>query len=630
MMNKLYAFVFLVGCSQSTTDTLMTTGCDPLVPQQCGLPFPSNVWLVDDPKTVTGKHVQFGPTTLPMQGTMQIDPVTWTGNDGFSPGMAAIAFLPGATGSGLPDENHIGDSISIQSPTILLDTATGMLVPHLAEMDQQAQTDDERTLLIRPMVRLADNNRYIVAIRHVVDATGKPIPPSDAFKALRDGHGFSDKSIARRKALYDDIFAQLAKAGIAKSDLQLAWDYSTASRENNTRAMLAVRDGALAAVGADGPDYTITNVEENPNTHIRRRITGTMHAPLFLDQAAPNGKMVYDANGVPMQNGFGDFEFLVQIPNSATTGTPMPILQNGHGLLGSKTEGENGYMAVICDTKGYVEIAVDLFGFASADVPSVANAISVDIASFAHVVERQIQGHVNQLVAMRMMRGKFSRDPMVQFNGVSAIDPTRGFYRGDSQGGIMGTVYMAISTDVTRGLLGEPGMPYDLLLNRSTDFVGYANIIEPSVPNYAQVQVMLGAVQMLWDRSEPDGYAPYVTDNTLPGTPSHNVLLNIAIGDHQVTPLGAHIIARAVGAQNLKPVNREVFGINDADAPFGGNGMAEWDFGLPPAPLGNLPMTAGDDPHDKVRNLQSAIDMSDDFFKTGMIQNTCGGQCKGM
>src|SRR5438445_1990163 len=125
------------------------------------------------------------------------------------------------------------------------------------------------------------------------------------------------------------------------------------------------------------------------------------------------------------------------------------------------------------------------------------------------------------------------------------------------------------------------------------------------------------------------GYVPNSTVNTLPGTPSHNILLNIAIGDHQVTPLGAHIIARAVGAKNMKPVNRELFGIDDADPPFTGNGMTEWDFGLPPAPTANIPMTAGADPHDSVRKLQSAIDQTDTFLRTGAIQNYCGGACKG-
>ncbi len=619
----LVASLSLLACNAETTDLLATTGCDPLVPEQCGYPMPSNVWLVDG-------HVQFGKKTLPQQSSMDTDPKPWTNSDGFSPGMTVLTFLPGATATGLPDENHLPMSITAQSPTIRLTTRTGALVPHIGGVDQTTRYDVERSFMVRPLVRLDDSTRYVVAIRRVVDAAGTPIPPSPAFRALRDGESFSDASIERRRDLYEDIFAQLAKAGVGRSDLQLAWDYTTASRQSNTRTLIALRDAALAAVGDAGPSYTINQVIENPNAHIRRRIIGTMHAPLFLTEATPKGKMIYDGAGLPKQNGLGDFEFLVQIPNSATTGTPAAILQNGHGLLGRKEEGEDGYMAVIADQKNYVEIAVDLFGFAHPDVNGIIDAITVDIGSFQNVVERQQQGMVNQLLAMRMMKGSFYKDPMVQFSGVSAIDPTHCYYRGDSQGGIMGTTYMAISTDVTRGLLGEPGAPYTLLLNRSADFTPYFSLIKVITQNAFEIQIFLAAVQMLWDRVEPDGYLPYITDNPLPGTPSHNILLNVAIGDHQVTPLGAHVIARAVKAKNMKPVNREIYGIEDADAPFMGNGLTEWDFGLPPAPTTNIPATAGDDPHDSVRKLQSAIDQTDTFLRTGVIQNYCGGTCKGM
>ena len=60
---------------------------------------------------------------------------------------------------------------------------------------------------------------------------------------------------------------------------------------------------------------------------------------------------------------------------------------------------------------------------------------------------------------MHLMKGKFAKDPAIQFEGHSAIDPTRAYWRGDSQGGIFGATYMAISTEVTRGVLGEPGAP---------------------------------------------------------------------------------------------------------------------------------------------------------------------------
>src|SRR5690606_33345701 len=153
-----------------------------------------------------------------------------------------------------------------------------------------------------------------------------------------------------------------------------------------------------------------------------------------------------------------------------------------------------------------------------------------------YVIERQHQGMINSLLAMRMMKGRFVDDPNVAVNGQSLIDPEQAFYRGDSQRGIMGGTYMALSTDVERGVVGEPGMPYNLLLNRAKPFVPFFVLRQSQFPAMLDVQLVLGLVQMMWDRAEPNGYFPYVTDNTLPGTPSHQVLMHVAIGDQQVTP----------------------------------------------------------------------------------------------
>ena len=609
--------------------------CDPLVPSHCGFPFPSNVYLEDDAKTKTGKHVAFRKNMMPgVAGVGHLNPSTWDDSDGFSPGQAPMTELPGATVTGLPTQDTIETSIAKDSPTILLDTSTGELVPHFAELDVSgASSETDRTFLIRPVVRLKDATRYIVAVRHVVDKDGKALSPSPVFQALRDDGTSDEASVASRRALYKDIFAQLEKAGVKKDDLQIAWDYSTASRESNTGAMVHMRDAALALVGAAGPKYKIMSAEENPNPMIRRRLHVMMTVPLYLDKPGPGGKLNLGADGLPKQNGEADYEVLVHIPNSlvdsGTTGAP---LQNAHGLLGDKTEGQNGYLATMSSKHGYVGFGVDFIGMAEEDLMSVTDAISADIGSFRQCVDRQHQGMINSLLAMRMMRGDFAKDPQVTFNGKSVIDTTKGFYRGDSQGGIFGVTYMALTTDVTRGLLGEPGMSYNLLLNRSKDFDPFFQALQIVYSNGRDIQIALGLVQMLWDRTEPSGYAPYINENMLPNTPKHEILIHAAIGDQQVTPLGAHMIARAVHARNLKPVNRSIYGIPDTDGPFTGSALVEFSFGLPEVPKTNTPPTGAmypgsDDPHDKVRVLDAAYDQSDEFFRTGMVKGFCTGAC---
>lgn len=613
--------------------------CDPLAPT-CGYPFPSNVYLADDATAVTRKRVAFGKTTLPfIYHDAHMDPAWYADLDGFSPSVAPMTHLPGATVAGCAGVNSIDQSLLDSSPTIIIEADTGARVAHWTELDQTVADLADQAFMLRPAKRLKDATRYIVAIRNVKDSSGAVLAPSPVFAALRDGAPSDDPSVAPRRALYADLFARLQAAGVPKESLQLAWDFSTASKQNLTGRMVAMRDDALRLVGADGPAYTITAVTENPNPYIARRIEGTFHAPLYLNQVGPGARLNL-VDGVPKQNGWADFPFLVQIPNSVATDTaPAGVIQQGHGLLGDKTEGWNGYFAHLAQQKKYVTLAIDFIGMAEEDDPLIRQWLTGDLGQFKSSVERQHQGMINSLLAMRMMKGAFSRDPQVQYGGHSAIDPTKLYYRGDSQGGIFGVTYLALSTDVTRGMLGEPGMPYSLLLYRSRDFVDFFVVLKNTYNTALDMQLTMGLLQMLWDRSEPGGYAPYVTPadpaQRLPNTPQHQVMIVDALGDYQVTPLGAHLIARTVGAQNLAPLNRSLWGVAEAAGPItGGSGLIEFDYKLPPVPITNVPPTGpsfppASDPHDKVRKTQAIFDTTDKFFRDGVGQNFCTGPCDG-
>jgi hypothetical protein len=664
---------------------LLQAACDSLVPTHCGYPFPSNVYLIDDTTTTTGKRVAIPSEAMPQASTVgRLDPAMVADSDGFSPGQTILTHLPGATITGLPTQDTLAASVLPTSPTILLNASTGELVPHFAELDMELPSEaaSDRAFMIRPVVRLADATRYIVAIRHVKDGGGNDLPPTPVFQALRDGTASCDPSVALRRTLYADIFAKLKVAGVDPSDLQLAWDYSTASEANNTRWLLAMRDAALAAVGTSGPAYTLfppaaagtmpppsspscnnltagTNPAEthagspseigsgncsqdSPNAHIWRRLFGLMTVPLYTTSPNPTASadsgaatpagLSFGSNGMPAQNGTTQVEFEVNIPVAATK-TPGAPLANGHGLFGDKTEGQDDYLAALDDAGDFVSVAVDLLGLCKDDSALVASIASGDPTQFKSVVGRQHQGLLDSLLAMRLMTA-LAQDPATFYNGQPTIDPTKRFYRGDSQGGIMGTTYMAITTDVGLGVLGESGAPYSLLLNRSTDFAPFFTRLQGLFGDGRDLQMLFGLVQMVWDRTEPDGYMPYIVTNNLPGTPAHSVLIRDNIGDYQVTPLGAHVIARAVGAKNLSQTNRELYGIPDAPGPFAGPGIVEWSWGLTPAPETNVPpgnlcpanAPAGcGDPHDQLRLQPAAIEQEIQFFKTGMVVQTCSG-----
>ena len=605
--------------------------CDPIVPERCGFPFPSNVYLKEDPTTATGYRVNFGETTLPLANSgYQNVPDLLNQSDGFSPVSGPMVFLPGATATGLTSPFTPEDSLDPDALTIILNALTGERVPHFAEVDMSTDEDDKRTLLLRPVVRLDDSTRYIVAIRGVVDADGVAVPAGEVFTALRDGTDSDEPSVEARRALYDDIFAHLDGSGVDRDDLQIAWDFTTASRENNTGRLLTMRDQALAALDDDdGPAYTITSVELDPSPHLAAVIEGTITVPLYLDDAGPGGFMVLDEDGAPVQNGTTEYPFLIMIPNSCLD-APCGLVQYGHGLFGDRYSLRDDTYEELLDGYGGIGFAMDLIGMSGDDVPSIAGAaVSGDLSQFATIPDRSQQNFVNMVLAMRMMMGSMSRDPAFTLDGAVQVDTSQRVYFGGSQGGIYGATYMAVATDVERGLLAVPGMSYSLMLPRSVYWGVYASpFLEMVISDPRDGQLSLGYIQMLWDRAEPSGYAPYITGDNLPNTPDHRVLIMEAIGDHQVPNLSSELLARAVGARSLEPYNIEHYGIEGTEGPVEeGNVFVDFDFGLPPVPEENVPMEEGDDPHGQLAYLASATTMAFLFLKTGSVEQLCDESC---
>jgi hypothetical protein len=220
---------------------------------------------------------------------------------------------------------------------------------------------------------------------------------------------------------------------------------------------------------------------------------------------------------------------------------------------------------------------------------------------------------------MRMMRSSFAQDPTFG----QYVDPARRHYLGISQGGIFGGTFMAITTEIERGVLDVPGQPYNLLLNRSVDFDVYLSLLQLGYTDPRDIQMVLAVTQMLWDHAEPTGYTRRIESNPFPGTPAHTVLIRAAIGDHQVTTLGAHIMARAVGAEHLDTGIREIWGLDPVSDQHDASTYVEYDFGLPEIPLENVPFDECDDPHGKLRSLPEARAQLDTFFRTGVVENTC-------
>jgi hypothetical protein len=596
--------------------------CDPIGPTRCGLPFPNDYWTRPDPMSPTRLRLNLNSEMLPRSTGRWFNEY-----DGFSPVSSPMAHLPGAVATGLVDPRNMARSLMADSLTAIIDTTTGQRVAHFAEIDVTAMDPAQRALILRPAQNLVFGRRYVVAVRGVRDGTGTVIAPSPAFRAMRDDLATAETSATQRER-YTRIFADLQRASVPRNELQLAWDFTVASRESIQSRLVSMRDQALAAVGTEGAPYRITNVRMNPRAGIYAHIEGQVTVPLFMDDPEPGGRLNVAPDGSIRQNGTASFSFWMVVPNSAMT-APAGVLAYGHGLLSSGVDVfSDRSIGDLANGTNLIVFAMDMQGMANEDGAIILQALSgPDLGRFRVLIERQHQGLINWLVMMRTMTGRMRNEPMLQLGGRSAIDPARRFYYGASQGGIFGGTYMALTTDVERGILMVPGQGYNLLLQRSSNFRRFEDILRPRFPNGLDIPRLLETIQLHWDRTEPSGWTPNIRNDRVAGTPAHEVLMLVAIGDRQVTTLGAHTMARSIGGvPNLAPVNRELFGLESRTGMHRGSAMIEFDFGLP-EPLDNTPPTGTPDPHSRIGESPAVFMMAPEWLATGATQNRCDGPC---
>jgi hypothetical protein len=655
--------------------------CDFIGQQQgslCLLPFPDDYYTVPDPSTATGLRINLKTeATQPNTAGQRVDTAPYNLNDGFSPGQTIVVKVPGLNSiaamqtTGAVPINHIGEYASPDQPIVVIDATTGQRWPIWSEIDSNATDPGRVAVLIHPAVNFAAKHRYIVALRDLRTASGDPIPAPNGFLYYRDKLRSDSPVINQRREHFESIFKTLQNAHIKRKDLYLAWDFTVASDQNIAARLLHIRNDAFAQLGdtnlADGvvqgsaPEFSVSSVEnftaaQNPN--IARRVKGTFTVPCYLrPDCAPGGTFQLDSNGLPTRNGNWTANFDCVIPRAAIDpgATPSRPSLYGHGLLGTASEVGSNAQQTLAQFADITFCATDEIGFSSADIPT-AISILQNLSNFPKLTDRVQQGLLDELYLGRLMdnpsgflsSGAFHVDGTTASPGV--IDPSHLYYNGNSQGGILGGALTAVAPDFTRASLGVPAMNYSVLLNRSIDFDTYALILNPNYPDKLTQQLGLSVVQMLWDRSDPNGYAHRMTNDPLPDTPAHEVLLDVAFGDHQVTTWQADVEARTIGASAHAPVVDpgrwpdvdQLFGIPRISSyPFSGSAIFYWDagpirpdpanpanvIGTDPPPLTNTPNRSGQDPHGAPRAaLAEQLLVSTFLQPNGVIIDTCGGK----
>jgi len=658
----------IAATDQTALDGLGIDGrCDELDATRCLLPFPSDRYTEPDPGTPTGVRVELpgGQLANTSGVTLQVEP--WRSLDGFSPGTPMLTLLGDVdlTASGAPPIGDIARSLDPGSATVVVDLTTGERLAHWAELDARAPAG-QQLLIIRAAAPLPEGHRIGVAVRNLVDRSGRPVEPGVAFRAYRDALSTSTPAVEERRGRMEELFAGLALAGVDRSGLQQAWGFPVASAEALAGRMLHIRDDAFDRLGDNPPEFTVDFVGGTDlPPGIGRRVVGRFDVPLYLTGDGSTGSVFQlGPDGLPVTGGATyPARFTCQIPTRALDGAePADPVVYGHGLLGSATEANGTSVAAVAVANDDVYCATDWIGMSEQDFPTAVEILG-DISNFPKLADRVQQGILNTLFLGRLLARPdgFAADPAFRTaTGTPVFRTGEVFYDGNSQGGIIGAAATAVAQDWTKAVLGVPGMNYSLLLNRSTDFDLYSTFLRQAYPDPIDQQIIFGVLQMLWDRAEGNGYAQHTTTDPYPDTPAKQVLLHVGFGDFQVPQVSAEIMARAYGARLRAPALEP--GRHPDTAPFFGlepvgswpttdSVLVYWDSGTVPPPENNttpkgspawtaacasVPEDRRDDDvvcgdsHEDPRRAPESMRQKELFLRPdGRIEDTCGpGPCR--
>jgi hypothetical protein len=639
---------------------IIDRSCDPLMPQICSLPWPSNLFLRSDQERVTGYTLTFDHSSLPQNSFgNHIDPEPLKRMDGYGLGTPIMVTFPNIDTAAMPSEYDIEASLAEDASILLFEVSeiNVQRVPYWVELDAREPDLENKIMLVRPAVILEENTRYIVAFRALRNVDGGPIVPSEAFALLRDGLGIDEPSLAERQTRFDQMFAELDTLGIDRGQLTLAWDFHTASSDALHGPMRHMWQHALQQVGDNGPPLIFDEVQEysreedgsgHPvNPFVALTIKGHIEVPHYMKQDTEFEQKrgwVFnrDESGVIVPNGTRSAPFWISIPHSALTGEAHGLIKHGHGMFGDGRDvvdlgwtrpcgthppRECGwYHGRMDDTHKFITFASDLIGMSAEDRDEYALTLIIDLSRFTWIADRLHQGMLEYLLVTRAMKMQLGGMPELMARGIE-VDNSELYYWGISQGAIFGPTFMALSPDVTRGALGVAGNNYAMLMERSRNFTPFFTILSSAYQARSDQLIAEAAIQLLWDGTDGISYLRRVTSQPFEGHVAKHMLVDVARGDHQVATVTTENAARStIGLPILENYDTEriVPLAETVPYPHVGNGLVNWSFGNPWAPAGNQPPSEDTiDPHSSARHMDAHQRQLAHFFRTGTIIDVC-------
>ena len=613
----------------SVGDTLhgdkSSAGCDPMDPLLCLLPFPSSHFLKPTSATVTGLSIDISSEMLPMLKKGERYDASFSHlHDGFSVSSMVVWYLsPAVNSEQFVSYNDINNSLSIDSSkTLLIDSQTMDLHPHFTEKDYLDYEKDKLSYMV-PAKALRYNTTYIAVVKGLTDSEGKLLPPAETFNSYLYDYQNNISADSRqgkdniRFSYYTlDIFPRLEGLGVNLSEVQLLWDFHTASQGSLMHNLAPLYNLTTSLVqerlGKDKLyDKVKTTSEKCTGTRYSTRMRKdyyTLQVPWYLDDHTRLinplvGDIVHTSmdkkSNVPFAS---SAKLLIQIPCSVQQGIvpATALMEVGHGLFWDRSFAEMSSITEQANQHGWILWSMDWRGLTRHDVPQFLRLLLHDMSETSNsTISAMSQSMSDKLAGYLILQDileveyktilknsgvfeegltssapKYSLVPPQELRYASSTIQVPNMYLGMSLGAIMGAAWNAYAPIHLRSVLIAGGSLFTFILGRSDIFGLLKSFTDLQFYSRKDLRLGMQLIQIHLDICESSGWANSgrYRRELNPGQNSSsdeipNILLQVGRGDSTVTDISGRILAANLNASILSPSVDPVSVLKSVEAP---------------------------------------------------------------
>ena len=581
--------------------------------------------------------------------TLPIESSDYNRNDGFSPGASILPRVPNVdlAMTGAAPITDVERSLDVGRADRRHQRDHARAAPHLGRARRQRDERAEPRAHHPPRGELRRGHALHRRAPQHEGRRRRDHPAQRRLPRLPRQHADRRSRSRKRGARTWRPSSRPGAAGIARNDLYLAWDFTVASQRNITERLLFMRDDAFAALGSAAPSFVdddrrergrqprlpprdrhlqVERYVDTPSPPARVRARRQRHADPPGHAAAGGVHLHHPARRAGERGRDRRPGARVDLrPRAARRRTPRSTRGNVRDMA-------NEHNFVFCATK-WIGMARRGHPERHQHPPEPLELPEPHRPPAAGHAEPALPGppddpseRLHRALPRSRMR---SGNPVIdtQRRVLRRQQPGRHLRR-HGHGGRAGH-HARRARRARHELLAAAHAQHRLRPPT-------AAILYPAYPNELQRPLLLALIQMLWDRSEPNGYAHHITTDPLPNTPAHKVLLHVAFGDHQVANVATEIEARTIGASIHQPAiaagpalrRRTRTSASRPSRAIRSTARRSiiWDSGAATPPITNTAPDAGADPHSDPRNSSVGRQQKSDFLKTGgSVTDVCLG-----